>query len=548
MEPGRRLGATLGRTAPRLDRTRFSESLCDLVAFVLETKPRERPSMEAVLEQDFIANSDETHPTTSLAELVRTYYRWERSGGHRHSLFFPGGAPAVEYPESLDSEGSWNFSLTEDFEQDFVEDENLSPTSNLTPSINAGQVAATTTFDSYPLSPTPVVYTPATSPRPQVDMSNPSEAPNTMDLTTPEDTFYIEERVKRGQQAMQGLFDEKKASYKYEVKNDFKQQRARQPMVNRLRSDLPLRHETEQSSLSHNELEVRAHGSETDSYGSMPNIDLANVNTIKANRMHRFMREFEEEEKDEPQYGHHGADKRATLDFGWTFPQGEPAPTTTDTEAVVPPAPLTVAAPPPVPSHPPVLSHPPLLRVNTAPVSHLINESRQSVIDLDELYDSDALGPAPTSRGASDEEQADPVSHGSDAEEADEAKSTTTDQSGLAFDYGPSNAEISEHSTTSSDNEAYSGDEHDAAAPPRPQRRLVFPEVGPPSAAAMMEGASAADVTAELRRMLSEWTVGLGVLGEAFGGSGGEPGVGEEGEEGGEGEGEGEEEEEEEEE
>ncbi|MCJ1301474.1 hypothetical protein MMC08_004274, partial [Hypocenomyce scalaris] len=159
VEPGRRLGATLGRNAPRLDSDRFSEGLCNLVAFVLEGKPADRPSMDAVLQERYINNSEETHPTRSLAELVKTYYRWERSGGQRQSLFFAGGAPAAEYPETLDNEGSWNFSLTESFEQEFVDTETLNSNPAPAVTINVEQ-AADTSFDSYLLSPT--VYTPVT--------------------------------------------------------------------------------------------------------------------------------------------------------------------------------------------------------------------------------------------------------------------------------------------------------------------------------------------------------------------------------------------------
>ncbi|KAA6415343.1 MAG: STE STE20 YSK kinase [Lasallia pustulata] len=536
-QPGRRLGATLVRSVPRLDPNSFSEGFCNLVAFVLQARPTDRPSMEAILEQEFIANSDKTHPTTSLAELVKTYYRWERSGGHRHSLFLEGGAPAAEFPVNLEDEQSWNFSLTENFEQHFMASENLNQTSNLTP-----QQAADNSFDSYLHSPTPTVYTPVTSPRLQVHMSDPSEAPNP-DLTTPEDNSYIEERVKRGERALQGLFDENEASYKYEVKNDFDQQRAR-----RLRGDLPLRLETEQSSLSHNELEVRARYSGAE---GVPNIDLANVNTIKANRMnHRFPRVGEEGT---------GADKRATLNMKWTFPQGEPA-TTTGAEAGEPS------------EHPMVPSHPGFLRANTAPVAHLTGDPRHSsVLDLDELYDSDAFGAVPTSRVNSDEEPesaffarpalfaapalfAGPAAITAEPDrpelgwETDDNRSTVTDQS-LAFDYGPTNAEISEHSTTSSDNEidefsgdernasgneqnpfgdehSVSGDEHHAPSH-HPERRLGFPEISPPSAAALSEGAPPEVLQADLTRMLTDWRDGMQFTAEAFRGSGEELGGGE---------------------
>lgn len=535
IEPGRRLGATLGRTPPKLDRACFSEGLCNLIAFVLEAKPADRPSMEAVLEQKYLVDTEETHPTSSLAELVKTYYRWERSGGHRHSLFFPGGAPAVEFPETLDSEGSWNFSLTENFEQHFVDSEHLNQTLGLAPSTIVDQ-AADNSFDSYPLSPTPTVFTPSTSPRLPLEMSISSETPKMTDHPATENESDNEERVKRGEQAMQGLFDENKASYKYEVKNDFNKQRARQPM--RLRSDLPLRHETEQSSLSHNELEVRARSSDTD---SMPNIDLANVDTIRANRMHRLRDFGAEEEPSEPQYGNDDFDRRATLDFGWTFPQALPATTTTTGMEVEEPTERATVAPP-VPALPliPAPPHPYLLRAQTMPIHQLSTESRQStVLDLDELYDSDALYTERTSRVTSDEE----AEHHAAAEPnhqelsdvvAEENKSTASTDGSVAFDYGPSNAEISEHSTTSSDNEVDSGDDYH----PSPPRPLVFPEPMPPSAAAMRDGASAAVLQAELTRMFTDFTSGMDILAEAFARAEGE----EDGEEmGGEANGDGEE-------
>ena len=448
------MGATLGRNAPRLDGDRFSEGLCDIVAFVLEGKPADRPSMDAVLQERYISNSEDTHPTRSLAELVKTYYRWERSGGQRQSLFFAGGAPAAEYPETLDNEGSWNFSLTENFEQEFVDTETLNSNPAPTVTINVEQ-AADTSFDSYLLSPT--VYTPVTSPRPQVSMSDSSEGPKSTDTIIPQEKAYIEERVKRGEKAMQGLFDESQAPYKYEVKDDFNQQRGKQPDLSRSHSDLPLRHETEQSSLSHNELEVKTGKLETDSYGNMPNIDLANVNTIKANRMHRFIRDFDEEEKSEPQYANLGANKRSTME--WTFPLEDQA-NVTDADAAESSKRATSEWTFPnmlaeQTTSVPAVAHPRQQGTNTAPIDNLGDQHRGStMLDLDELYDSDAQHTAPASGFASDEEPeytAGPVYQAHHTEPG-EATATTGDQP-LGFDYGPTTAETSEHSTTSSDNE-----------------------------------------------------------------------------------------------
>ena len=44
----------------------------------------------------------------------------------------------------------------------------------------------------------------------------------------------------------------------------------------------------------------------------------------------------------------------------------------------------------------------------------------------------------------------------------------------------------------------------------------AFPHITPPSAEALMEGAPASVLEAELRRLLGDWTAGLEVLGEIF--------------------------------
>ena len=139
--PGRMLGISLTRDPPRLKQSAFSEGLSDLVAFVLSANPANRPSMDGVLRNSYIQDTEESHPTASLVDLVKKYYQWERSGGQRQSLFIQAGAPAAEFPEDLqETEEQWNFSTTANFEQQFS-----TPARSPTPHQNLVQDLATIT-------------------------------------------------------------------------------------------------------------------------------------------------------------------------------------------------------------------------------------------------------------------------------------------------------------------------------------------------------------------------------------------------------------------
>ena len=314
MEPGRRLAMTL-RNAPKLKDEQCSEGLRDLVRFVLETNPKERPSMEVVRQQPYIFGTESTHPTSSLAELVKTYYRWEVSGGQRASLFNPFGAAAAEFPESLDQEDEWNFSTTANFEQQFVyEDQNdgqdLTLPTNLDPSESF-----------HPSSSTYLLNSPySTTPTPSNEMSdNLSKAAQLAEINKAMQNADIEERVKRGERALEGIFDQGKATYNYDAANlPEPKAKEKQAAYGRSNSDLPLRQETERSAVHHKELELNSEGFQP-GY-EMPNIDLANVNTIKATRKNRFLTNLEADEKGEgSQFAGHAEEKRATRD--WTFPR-----------------------------------------------------------------------------------------------------------------------------------------------------------------------------------------------------------------------------------
>lgn len=405
-QPGRVLGMTLGRKPPRLESSEFSEGLVSLVAFVLESNPADRPSMEQVLQHPYIKDSKETHPTASLAELVKIYYRWEHSGGQRKSLFFNAGAAAVEFPPDLDDEDHWNFSTTENFEQK-LEDFSFDPAS-------AKDALEAHPSDSLgaPLS----IVIPGTHSKDPADASSQSSEHR---IPTGDRTLLaklnIEERVKRGEQALIGLFNEKKPPYEYKVKSDFVEQKtvptAGKPLP-RTRSDLPLRDESVQSSVYRKEIDTEHLRSA--SFDTTPNIDLANVGTIKANRMNRFLDNMGHDDKSDVSSFYDHAEKRATKE--WTFPQALHG-GSSDTGAELPfialgPKRATVewGFPPemqgnskePQRNEPSSnFERPGLKHMATAPPSQ-VRQSMGSMIDLDalydsELYDSDVLPTAPVS-------------------------------------------------------------------------------------------------------------------------------------------------------
>lgn len=409
---------TLGRSPPRLDKTQHSEGLSDLVAFVLEAKPADRPSMQQVLQHPYIVNSEDTHPTQSLVELVKLYYRWEHSGGQRQSLFINAGAAAAEFPATLSDEEDWNFSTTSNFEKSldgYSFDPNTAADTSAFSLDNSVETSSTHATDSFynNRSILPIIVIPESSPQYHTEMADqPGELPTPTGDLSPIEKLNHEERVKRGEKAFKGLFNEGQTPYEYKVKADFVEQKTIPtpgPLgkpLSRTRSDLPLRDESVQSSVYRKELD--ANQLRSASYNTTPNIDLANVGTIKANRMNRFIDNMSQDDKaDSTSYygGNLDEDKRATKE--WTFPQAMyndakgkdsgPSGAVHDHKRAT----IEWGFPPemqagPKPSH----ERPGLKHTVTAPVGEI--HSVEGIIDLDalydsELYDSDILRTAPVS-------------------------------------------------------------------------------------------------------------------------------------------------------
>ncbi|KAK2757068.1 hypothetical protein FQN54_005037 [Arachnomyces sp. PD_36] len=256
------IGRQLNRFPPKLEGQEYSDELRSLVSFSLDTDPRTRPSMQHVLDHPYIADSLSAYPTASLGDLVRIYYQWAQRGGQRISLFNPGGAAAAEVPgeDSLQRE-DWNFSTTAGFEKRFS-------------IIDLDQLSAS-------LADLEGELTPIQSRQPEVDAF---EAALDADMT-PEQQANFNERVKRGGEALDGLFNNEKPGYKYETKNDFvpvEQQNQR------VVTDLPLRTDTDRSSVASTFIDINLGAFDSSHYaaGSSTNhpFQLADADTIRANR------------------------------------------------------------------------------------------------------------------------------------------------------------------------------------------------------------------------------------------------------------------------
>ncbi|KAF9248098.1 hypothetical protein DTO006G1_8617 [Penicillium roqueforti] len=251
------IGRQLNRKTPSLDSDTYSQGLKDLIAYALDSNPYTRPTMADILAHPYIADTEEAYPTASVSELVRNYYQWSQRGGQRISLFHPGGAAAAELPGTEESEDDWNFSTTDGFERRFSV-------------IDLDEIAASLAEMEQSISPTDA--------SPELDMYEQFSG----DDLNYEDKANFDERVRRGAAALECLFDEEKPSYKYETKNDFV------PIEPEPTSDLPLRAETDRSSVTSTFLDIDIGSFEASHYAagapSAQPFQLVDANTIRATR------------------------------------------------------------------------------------------------------------------------------------------------------------------------------------------------------------------------------------------------------------------------
>ncbi|KAJ5983695.1 hypothetical protein N7481_005794 [Penicillium waksmanii] len=252
------IGRQLNRNVPKLDSDEYSQGLKDLIAYALDSNPATRPTMADILAHPYIAETEEEYPTLSVAELVRNYYQWSQRGGQRVSLFHPGGAAAAELPGTEETDEDWSFSTTDGFERRFSV-------------IDLDQIAASLAEMEEAISPT--------TPAPDNDFGDDF---NEADLD-PEDKANFDERVRRGAEAMEGLFNEDMPSYRYETKTDFVPIQPNPPP-----SDLPLRTNTDRSSVTSTFIDIDIGSFDSSHYAagapSAQPFQLADADTIRANR------------------------------------------------------------------------------------------------------------------------------------------------------------------------------------------------------------------------------------------------------------------------
>ncbi|KAJ4420022.1 hypothetical protein N0V82_004594 [Gnomoniopsis sp. IMI 355080] len=113
------LGSYLKQHTPRLAGNKYSEKLKDLVSFCLVEDPAKRPIIEEVQHHPYLFNTENSHPTSSLAMLVKAFRVWEGQGGSRKSLFAMGGAQGpsdADFSSTALANDEWNFSTTVDFD------------------------------------------------------------------------------------------------------------------------------------------------------------------------------------------------------------------------------------------------------------------------------------------------------------------------------------------------------------------------------------------------------------------------------------------------
>ncbi|KAL8703455.1 MAG: hypothetical protein Q9201_003360 [Fulgogasparrea decipioides] len=427
-EPGRKLTMMLKRSAPTLNEKDFSAGLVDLIRFIMKPLPQDRPSMQAILQHPYLLGTEEEYPTRSLADLVKIYYRWEYSGGQRSSLFMPGGAEAAAFPTIGDDDEEWNFSTTMNFDkqnsapylaglqhagytQDLTSDFDNNPTHLAAAAANR---SATSNHPSsalhkprsslnlaFSMSDTPEMATSAAS-------LDPKNEPK-INVTDPLGSVSATSKgnVERGEKSLQAIFDQSAPDYQYGAEGkaeDLKTSKANnnpepaKPNLDRSKSDLPLRNAASG---------VAVH-KEVDKSGIVktPSIDLANVGTIKANRINsrsgQSLDKQGSEDSDGGQKGFLDSAKRATME--WTFATAQEAPKAP--EDTMPAGDANRATLDWSNEHeneedvPAV--RPGLGRMVTQPVGNF-DPRPKSVLDLDALYESEMSYESSTAPASDDE-------------------------------------------------------------------------------------------------------------------------------------------------
>lgn len=266
----RRLGIFL-KHAPRLEGDEYSLALKDFVSFCLTERPESRPTADIILEHPYIYNTSKKYPTTILRELIDRFNGWEQAGGQRASLFNPlaGAAGPSQLDPHVAADDDWNFS-SDDLDQDYRD----SSTESEGPLSTADDGASIKTL-------------------------------------TPHQRYMEEQRVLRGGEKMNRLFDPSAPAYEYthdDGEDDV-------PL-----SDLPLRNLSAPDYAGHRTTLIDLDDA-IDLDLDAPSI--ADAATVRANRLEHFLHDDDEDEEVDS-FHPTNYTKRATRE--WKFPVHMTAP------------------------------------------------------------------------------------------------------------------------------------------------------------------------------------------------------------------------------
>lgn len=116
----------LEESPPRLEGSEYSAELRDFVAFCLNPDKKARPSASAILNHPYIKDTSRIYPTRTLVRLIERFKIWEHGGGSRLSLWQASPADSRnlrlgdddEVENDEEEQDDWNFSTSEDFDQE----------------------------------------------------------------------------------------------------------------------------------------------------------------------------------------------------------------------------------------------------------------------------------------------------------------------------------------------------------------------------------------------------------------------------------------------
>lgn len=289
------VGDALADVTPRLTGEEYPEALRDFIAFCLNPDAKARPTAAEILRHPLIADTTETHPTSSLIPLIERFKLWEHGGGSRASLWIAGPADPRPYihdedvPDASGEEsfGNWNFSTSDSFDQAFGK--------------RFSQLSDVQGNDQPVLSPDGLSLLPL--------------APKNLTVAERIKREHTELAANRGEQSLARLYDPYDPSG-YQIATPISAPSAPPSPPS---SDLPLRNFTSNAPTRESMIEIDLNEAEVDETATSTfamHIDAVNENTLKP--ASRYALNDDDDDDDYSYQQHVNDDRRATLE--WTFP------------------------------------------------------------------------------------------------------------------------------------------------------------------------------------------------------------------------------------